>query len=222
MTDSLIKPSQWYRDNIPGFPKKATVAKSTTAGVVNVFRRKYRWDADRKMDTESSILIGKVIDNEQYFPIDEYKRLYRRGGLLRTTPKATEMAGFSLRATPPDTDLASSCFKLTLKNYRLPAKIGALDEEHGRTQPVVVTIDVWVEKTALADRLAAAYDYRALPQAVDAAVASGHIELQETLVEAVADALWADTRVKAVRVQSTKPEAYPNCDGISVETFRRR
>ena len=79
-----------------------------------------------------------------------------------------------------------------------------------------------MEKTALADRLAAAYDYRALPQAVDAAVASGHIELQETLVEAVADALWADTRVKAVRVQSTKPEAYPNCDGISVETFRRR
>lgn len=219
---TLIKPSQWYRDHIPGFPKKATVAKSTTAGVVNVLLRKYRWDADRKMDTESSVLLGKVIDNEQYLPIDEYRRLYRQGGRLRTIPKAKETARPSSCAVPPDTGLALDCFKLTLKNYRLPARIGALDEEHGRTQPVVVTIDVWVEKTALADNLAAAYDYRALPQAVEAAVASGHIELQETLVEAVADALFADPRVKAARIQSTKPEAYPNCDGISVETFRRR
>ncbi len=122
----------------------------------------------------------------------------------------------------PDTSITQSCFKLTLKNYRLPAQIGALDEEHGRSQPVIVTIDVWVEKTALADHLAAAYDYRALPQAVDAALAAGHIELQETLVKAVAETLMTDCRVQAVRVQSTKPEAYPNCDGISVETFRRR
>ncbi len=121
-----------------------------------------------------------------------------------------------------DTDLALRCFKLTLKNYRLPAHIGALAEEHGRTQPVVVTIDVWVEKTALHDDLAAAYDYRALPAAVDAVVAAGHVELQETLVEAAAETLMKDPRVQAVRVQSTKPEAYPNCDGISVEVFRRR
>ncbi len=119
-------------------------------------------------------------------------------------------------------DLALRCFKLTLKNYRLPARIGALAEEHGRTQPVVVTIDVWVEKTALHDDLADAYDYRALPAAVDAVLAAGHVELQETLVEAAADTLMKDPRVQAVRVQSTKPEAYPNCDGISVEVFRRR
>ena len=95
MTTANVKTSQWYRDNVPGFPKKATVAKSTTAGVVNVFRRKYRWDPDRKMDTETSELIGKVIDNEKYLSIDEYKRLYRRGGRLRTIPKVKEISGFS-------------------------------------------------------------------------------------------------------------------------------
>ena len=38
--------------------------------------------------------------------------------------------------------LHHNAFRLTLKNYRLPVEIGALAEEHGRTQPVVITIDV--------------------------------------------------------------------------------
>ena len=118
--------------------------------------------------------------------------------------------------------LRRNAFRLTLKNYRIPMEIGALVEEHGRTQPVVITIDVWVAKTVLNDDLAAAYDYRLLPQAVDNTVAEGHIELQETLVESIARRLMVNPRVTAVRVQSTKPEAYPNCDGLSVETFLTR
>ena len=47
--------------------------------------------------------------------------------------------------------LHHNAFRLTLKNYRLPVEIGALAEEHGRTQPVVITIDVWVKKTNLND-----------------------------------------------------------------------
>ena len=101
--------------------------------------------------------------------------------------------------------LHHNAFRLTLKNYRLPVEIGALAEEHGRTQPVVITIDVWVKKTNLNDDLAAAYDYRLLPQAVDNTVAEGHIELQETLVESIARRLLVNPRVAAVRVQSTKP-----------------
>ena len=50
----------------------------------------------------------------------------------------------------------------------------------------------------------------------------GHIELQETLVESIARRLLVNPRVAAVRVQSTKPEAYPNCDGLSAETFLTR
>ena len=118
--------------------------------------------------------------------------------------------------------LHHNAFRLTLKNYRLPVEIGALAEEHGRTQPVVITIDVWVKKTNLNDDLDAAYDYRLLPQAVDNTVAEGHIELQETLVESIARRLLVNPRVAAVRVQSTKPEAYPNCDGLSAETFLTR
>ena len=118
--------------------------------------------------------------------------------------------------------LALACFRLTLLNYRTNAYIGALAREHHRKQPLTVTVDVWVKKTPLSDDLANAYDYRALPQAVETELATGHIELQETLIERVADRLLADSRVQAVRVVSTKPEAYPNCDGIRAEIHRVR
>lgn len=121
-----------------------------------------------------------------------------------------------------ETELRDTCFRLTLTDYRVKAQIGALTWEHGRTQPVILTIDAWVKKTLSDDRLNVAFDYRALPEAVDAVIASGHIELQETLVERVAEKLLSDPRLEAVRVQSTKPEAYPGSSGISVETFRRQ
>ncbi len=95
MSSADVKTSQWYRENIPGFPKKATVASTSTPGVLNVLHREYRWDPDRKMDTEKAKLIGKVIDNEKFLPIDEYRRLYRKGGRLRAMPKVKEIAGLS-------------------------------------------------------------------------------------------------------------------------------
>ena len=105
-------------------------------------------------------------------------------------------------------ELRLTCRRLTLNRYRKEAAIGALTKEHGRTQPVILTIDVWVG------------NYRLLPAAADTVIAAGHIELQETLVERIAQTLLADDRVRAVRVYSIKPEAYENCDGIGVEIFR--
>lgn len=117
-------------------------------------------------------------------------------------------------------ELRLTCRRLTLNRYHKEAAIGALTKEHGRTQPVILTIDVWVGNTLKNDRLNAVYDYRLLPAAADTVIAAGHIELQETLVERIAQTLLADDRVRAVRVYSVKPEAYENCDGIGVEIFR--
>ena len=117
-------------------------------------------------------------------------------------------------------ELRLTCRRLTLNRYRKEAAIGALTKEDGRTQPVILTIDVWVGNPLKNDRLDAVYDYRLLPAAADTVIAAGHIELQETLVERIAQTLLADDRVRAVRVYSIKPEAYENCDGIGVEIFR--
>ena len=93
MTSFTIHPSQWYREHIPGFPQKATVARSTTLGIVNVLQREYSYSPERRRGTETATMVGKVVDNEKYYPIAEYNRRYKRGGRLRTIPKVKEIQG---------------------------------------------------------------------------------------------------------------------------------
>ena len=119
--------------------------------------------------------------------------------------------------------LLLSCRKLSVFDYSINMFIGAYDVERLQPQPVVFNIDVWVRTAdSDADTLEGVYDYTLIPQAVDAVVADGHIDLQETLVDAIADRLMIDPRVQAVRVASRKPQAYPNCRAIGVELFKTK
>ena len=49
---------------------------------------------------------------------------------------------------------------------------------------------------------------------------AGHIELQETLCDDVANTLLEHPKVQAVRVSTEKPDVYPDCDAVGVEVFR--
>ena len=58
--------------------------------------------------------------------------------------------------------------------------------------------------------------------AVTRIIERGHIGLQETLCDAVLDALLAHPQVSAARVSTRKPDVYDDCDSVGVETFRRK
>lgn len=101
--------------------------------------------------------------------------------------------------------------------------IGAYEEEHGRRQPVSFDIDVWVDwQHSCGTTLSSVYDYTAIPKAVDEVIARGHIELQETLVDAIADTLLSDPRVLAVQISSCKLNAMTDAAGVGVEIFRQQ
>lgn len=101
--------------------------------------------------------------------------------------------------------------------------IGAYEEEQGRRQPVSFDIDVWVDwQYSNGKTLETVYDYTAIPKAVDEVIAVGHIELQETLVDAIADKLLCDPRVRAVQVSSCKLNAMTDTAGVGVEIFRQQ
>jgi dihydroneopterin aldolase len=51
-------------------------------------------------------------------------------------------------------------------------------------------------------------------------MAQGHIHLQETLCDDVAQAMLTHPKVRAVRVSTEKPDVYPDCDSVGVEVFR--
>ena len=73
--------------------------------------------------------------------------------------------------------------------------------------------------TPARDSLEEVVDYDLMREAVLARVRQGHIHLQETLVDDIARTLLAHPLVRAVRVTSEKPDAYPDCASVGVEVF---
>ena len=104
-------------------------------------------------------------------------------------------------------------------------EIGAHAEEHGRAQPVLVTIEVWVPfvySTATGDNLDEVYSYSVLSQIVTETISEGHIRLQETFGDRLLERILADKRVSAARVKTAKLHACTGAKAVAVETFRHR
>ena len=70
------------------------------------------------------------------------------------------------------------------------------------------------------DQLQNAYNYDEVIRAIDQVLAGGHICLQETLVERIADELLRNSLVKAVLVKSQKTRAYERVKSAGVEIFK--
>lgn len=102
--------------------------------------------------------------------------------------------------------------------------IGAYPSERGRRQKVVVNLKVLVANPAspINDDLASVLDYGTLRQGVLDLTADGHIVLQETLCEAIADFCLALPGVLSVHVSTGKLEAFADCAAVGCELIRHR
>lgn len=119
--------------------------------------------------------------------------------------------------------LALSCRRLFLRNYEVHINIGVHDFEKLGPQRVRVNVDMYVllsQSTPKADRIDEVVDYDFIRRTIAARVNAGHIELQETLCDDVANTLLEHPKVQAVRVSTEKPDVYPDCDAVGVEVFR--
>ncbi len=65
-------------------------------------------------------------------------------------------------------------------------------------------------------------DYDQVRAAVHRLIDGRHINLQETLVEEIADLCFGFDAVAAVRVSSEKTDIYDDCAGVGCETVRLR
>lgn len=107
--------------------------------------------------------------------------------------------------------------KIFVHGIRIAAEVGVYPHERGRTQPLVVDIELDVA-WAGADRLADTVNYETLVAAAQAVADEGHIELVELYAEHLAGRCLADPRVTRVRVRVDKPEALaPRAAGAGVE-----
>lgn len=124
---------------------------------------------------------------------------------------------------PAPEDLRSSCRRIFLRNLRLPCRIGAYESERGRAQEVCFNADVWVSleaSTSRSDSIGDVLNYDLIALAIREEALSGHIDLQETLVDRIAGRIAALPGVKLARISSEKTEAYPDADAVGVEVWR--
>lgn len=121
--------------------------------------------------------------------------------------------------------LLAQCRRLFLRGLQVQASIGIHGFERAAPQRLRLDIDLYVPLAASTpqhDALDEVVDYDFVRQVVRQAVDPGHIGLQETLGDAILDALLAHPGVVAARVATSKPDVYPDCEAVGVETFRLR
>ena len=123
-----------------------------------------------------------------------------------------------LEGLVPDTLKVRSA-RILLENLAVQADIGFHDFEVGAPQRLLVSVEIWLEGEDLppGDDPDRAWNYDFLRQEVEEIAVSRRFNLQETLAHAVFDRLAAFRGVRALRVRTSKPDVYPDAEGVGVE-----
>lgn len=115
------------------------------------------------------------------------------------------------------------CRRIFIKNFRLDMLIGIYPHEQNRLQNVVVNIEFWVPLAASTprnDSIDEVVNHDFVRLGVQEIVQRGHINLQETLCDAVVALCLSHPAIVAVRVATEKREVYPDCECAGVEVFK--
>lgn len=109
--------------------------------------------------------------------------------------------------------------KIMLEDFDLPVDIGFHDFEIGTPQRLRVNIEVWLAAAWFpqSDRVADAWDYDMLRNAVLAMVEGRRFNLQETVAHEIYAMVAARQGVTGLRVSTRKPDVYPDCGAVGVE-----
>jgi 7,8-dihydroneopterin aldolase/epimerase/oxygenase len=115
------------------------------------------------------------------------------------------------------------CRRIFLKDFSIDASIGFHDFEKQARQRVLISVDLFVpiaSSTSAADDVADVLDYDFIRKAIADIAQSRHFNLQETLIDEICTLCLKQPAIKAVRVESQKPDVYPDCKTVGIEVFR--
>lgn len=125
------------------------------------------------------------------------------------------------RTAPNLADDEAKLRHVFIRDLELLAHIGIHGHEQTKHQPVRINVDLAVEDAQeLEDRLDRVVDYESITLRIRAIVARGHINLAETLAEAIAEACLEDARVRCARIRVEKLHAVPGAVSAGVEIER--
>lgn len=128
-----------------------------------------------------------------------------------------------MTSVPVDTlALLKRCRKLFVRRLEVLANIGIHDFEQVAPQRLWIDVELYVPyelSTPRQDDINEVVDYDFIRATVAQRIAAGHIDLQETLCDELAQQLLAHSGVYAVRLSTCKPDVYPDSEAVGVEVF---
>jgi dihydroneopterin aldolase len=109
--------------------------------------------------------------------------------------------------------------RILLESLEVQADIGFHEFEVGTPQRLAVSVEIWLEDPAVPpdDDPAGAWNYDFLRAEIEEIASARRYNLQETLAHAVFDRIAAFHGVRALRVQTSKPDVYADALGVGVE-----
>ena len=121
-------------------------------------------------------------------------------------------------------DAQASIQHVFIRDLMLTALIGVYRHEKENPQPIRINLDLAVKENLAAnkDRLAEVVSYEDIADGVRKLVASGHVNLVETLAQRIADMCFNHQRVQAVRVRIEKLAVFEDAASAGVEIERYR
>ena len=129
--------------------------------------------------------------------------------------------------TPPPftNDLTFTCRKIFIQQLKLNCWIGAYEHEKQHPQQVLFDCEIWIslqDSTSSSDDLSDVLNYDVLVNQMTEIALAQHYNLQETLVDTIADKLINLPGIQLLRLTSAKTEAYDNVKAVGIEVWRRK
>lgn len=124
----------------------------------------------------------------------------------------------------PRPQVARAIYRIVVRDLLLMCRIGIYEHERLAPQRVRINVDLAVTETAgaAADDIVNVYNYEDVINGVKAVIASGHINLVETLAEEIAAHCLKTSIVEDVRVRVEKLDVYADCESIGIEIERKQ
>ena len=109
--------------------------------------------------------------------------------------------------------------RFILQGMETQASIGIYDYERAAPQRIIIDAELCLYATTepLDDKIESTLNYDIIRETIFEIVSAQHYDLQETLARKLFDALRSLNGVRSVRVRSSKPDAYSDCEMISYQ-----
>jgi dihydroneopterin aldolase len=114
--------------------------------------------------------------------------------------------------------------KLFFRDLEIYVHIGINDSEQGKSQKVLINITLYMasDEGPMNDSITEVFNYDRVRNAVHGLIKGRHINLQETLVDEIADMCIGFEDVAGVRISSEKTDVYDDCSSVGSELVRLR